>query len=123
MPTKQEVIKMSEREREVCDDIVDEFERVTQEAYHEGTMPEDETAGDWMIEQMEIAESTILSDDGDDYEIQEESEKDYSDEFYGESEAEFGYGGHSEYSDWSDGGGVYQDAGEAYDNFDWNALD
>jgi hypothetical protein len=115
---------LSERERGVFDDIIDEFDRLTEEAYDEGTIPEDETAGDWMIEQMEIAESTILSEQDDEDDVQEASEEnDHSEVEYYNSESEFGYSGYSEYSDWSDGGGVYQDAGEAYDNFDWNALD
>ena len=54
---------MSEKERDIGDEILAEYDRLTQEAYDEGTMPEDETAGDWNVEQMEIAENTILSEE------------------------------------------------------------
>ena len=119
---------MSEKERDIGDEILAEYDRLTQEAYDEGTMPEDETAGDWNVEQMEIAENTILSEEEQEVVEQEVVEQEVVEQEASEedsdSDGSLTYDdGFQEYEDWDDAGGVYQDGGEAYDNFDWNALD
>ena len=109
---------MSEKElpREVIDRTIDDFQSKMEAMAEAGTIPEDDPS-DLMIDEWEKSCEKVDSEME-----QEASEEEASED--SDSDGSLTYDdGFQEYEDWDDAGGVYQDGGEAYDNFDWNALD
>ena len=99
---------------------IDNFQTKMEAMSEAGTIPEDDPS-DLMIDEWEKSCNEVDSEIEQEVVEQEASEDSDSDgslrgSAYDDDEFQ-------EYEDWDDAGGVYQDGGEAYDNFDWNALD
>ena len=107
---------MSEREGAIHRTI-DDFQSKMEAMAEAGTIPEDDPS-DLMIDEWEKSCEKV------DSEMEQEASEEEVSEEDSDSDGSLTYDdGFQEYEDWDDAGGVYQDGGEAYDNFDWNALD